>query len=202
MTCDDVAPAYVESIAGDRLQIGCEKQDHRRQERTKMTLPGRYMLADRGEFLCETIDISPSGLLLKVDVVTAPGSRVVAYIEGLGRTEGVVVRTIANGFALAVCCTPRKTERLAVGRIEWLVRRKNGEAGERRDAPRHENDSAFVIVATEDQRQHVVELVDISTAGVAFLSSVQFEIGERVELGAQRARVARVFLGGAALTFV
>ena len=110
MTCDDVAPAYVESIAGDRLQIGCEKQDHRRQERTKMTLPGRYMLADRGEFLCETIDISPSGLLLKVDVVAAPGSRVVAYIEGLGRIEGVVVRTIANGFALAVCCTPRKTD--------------------------------------------------------------------------------------------
>jgi hypothetical protein len=187
----------------DPEAYGCipAKLEKRTQVRTKMSLSGRYMLEDGSEFPCETVDVSPSGVLLTVAMVVTPGSRVVAHIERLGRIEGLVVRTVAGGFALALSCTPSKIDRLAA-RIEWLARYENGATEERRDGLRLDRDGAHVYLLTADQSRHPIELVDVSASGVSFLTDLPLEVGDRVELGAQKAKVARVFPGGAAAAFL
>ena len=61
--------------------------ERRRHQRVKVVLLGRYMLADRREFPCQTIDMSPGGVALFAPVKGTAGERVVAYIDQLGRIE-------------------------------------------------------------------------------------------------------------------
>ena len=56
-------------------------RDRRRHSRVKVTLLGRYMLADRREFPCQTIDMSPGGVLLFAPVKPGVGERVVVYLD-------------------------------------------------------------------------------------------------------------------------
>ena len=67
-------------------------EEQRRHPRIKLTLSGRYMLADGSEFPCETVDVSPFGLAIKGRTTGVLGERVVAYIQDLGRVEGEIVR--------------------------------------------------------------------------------------------------------------
>ena len=66
-------------------------RDRRRHQRVKVTLLGRYMLRDRREFPCQTIDMSPGGVLLFAPVKAEVGERVVVYLDQIGQT-----RTVAN----------------------------------------------------------------------------------------------------------
>jgi tetratricopeptide (TPR) repeat protein len=67
-------------------------QERRRFRRTKSSVPGRYMLEDRREFPCHSIDISPGGIGLMAPVPGEIGTRVVVYLEQIGRIEGFIVR--------------------------------------------------------------------------------------------------------------
>ncbi len=188
-------------LKGEPPQGATELEEKRTHVRARLTLTGRYMLEDGSEAACETVDVSPTGVLLKVEKVASPGERVVAYIDELGRLEGLVVRTMARGFALALFCTPRKTEKLA-SKIEWLQHHADTPADDRRDSPRIERDGVHVSLVTADHHEHPVELVDVSKSGMAFLTDLLLEVGDLVEIGAQKAKVARLFPGGAAVAFL
>ena len=54
----------------------------------RVNLLGRYMLADRREFPCQVVNMSPGGMALIAPVAGAPGERVIAYVDHLGRLEG------------------------------------------------------------------------------------------------------------------
>ncbi len=71
------------------------------------------MLVDRTEWICETVDISPTGVLLMGPGRPYPGQTVVVYLAELGRLEGTVVRLKAREFALRIRATDRKREQLA-----------------------------------------------------------------------------------------
>ena len=60
----------------------------------KVNLLGRYMLADRREFPCQVVDMSPGGMAVIAPMAGKPGERVIAYIDHLGRLEGKIARTI------------------------------------------------------------------------------------------------------------
>jgi hypothetical protein len=87
--------------------------EHRRSRRTRLNLRGRFLLSDGGEHPCETIDVSVTGLALRSYVVANPKERVVAYIDELGRLEGVVTRRGADWFAIEVKISAARIERLA-----------------------------------------------------------------------------------------
>jgi hypothetical protein len=42
------------------------------------------------------------------------GERVVAYVDQVGRLEGVITRVFENGFAMSFAATARKRDKLAV----------------------------------------------------------------------------------------
>ncbi len=75
-------------------------EDRRRHARLKIPLFGKYMLTDRRELPCQTIDVSAGGLALAAPVVGHIGQRVVVYLEHLGRLEGDIVRHLKDGFAI------------------------------------------------------------------------------------------------------
>jgi hypothetical protein len=87
-----------------------------------VNLLGRYMLADRREFPCQVLDMSPGGMAIIGPVSGKAGERVVAYIDHVGRLEGTIIRVLPNGFAMSIAATPRKRDKLAA-QLTWLANR-------------------------------------------------------------------------------
>ena len=69
-------------------------QERRRHQRVRVAVLGRYMLANRQEFPCQTIDMSPGGVALVAPVRGALKERVICYIDQIGRIEGSYVTTV------------------------------------------------------------------------------------------------------------
>src|SRR6204780_2596902 len=97
-------------------------QDRRRFQRVKVNLLGRYMLADRREFPCQVVNMSPGGMALIAPVSGEPGERIIAYVDHLGRLEGHIARIFQGGFAVTISATPRKRDKLAA-QLTWLANR-------------------------------------------------------------------------------
>src|ERR1700752_494884 len=88
-------------------------EERRRHQRVRVDLLGRYMLADRREFPCQVVNMSPGGMALIAPVAGNVGDRVIAYVDHLGRLEGQIARLIQNGFAMTISATSRKRDMLA-----------------------------------------------------------------------------------------
>jgi hypothetical protein len=174
--------------------------ERRRHSRHGLALPGRYMLSDGSEFPCETVNISPAGIAIKGLKVGKHGERVVAYIEGLGRIEGAIARRAIGWFALDIRAPMKKVQRL-IERISWLVGRESGARPERRDRERMDVWQEHTVLRTEDGREFLAELVDVSIEGAAILTDLTLAIGAFVSLGEKPAYVLRRFPGGFAVTF-
>jgi hypothetical protein len=88
-------------------------QERRRHQRVRVDLLGRYMLADRREFPCQVTNMSPGGMALIAPIAGKSGERVIAYVDHVGRVEGVIARVFQNGFAMTIAATPRRRDKLA-----------------------------------------------------------------------------------------
>src|SRR4249919_1238489 len=97
-------------------------QERRRHQRVRVNLLGRYMLPDRREYPCQVSNMSPGGMALIAPVSAQVGERVIAYVDHVGRLEGVVARQFQNGFAMTVSATTRKRDKLAA-QLTWLANR-------------------------------------------------------------------------------
>src|ERR1700733_7902938 len=87
--------------------------ERRRHQRVDIALLGRYMLEDKREFPCQTVDMSPGGVAMIAPVRGQIDERVVAYFEHIGRIEGRIVRHTDRGFALAFNLPFAKREKIA-----------------------------------------------------------------------------------------
>ena len=174
--------------------------DRRRHKRVAVALPGRYMLEDGSEYACECIDISAGGLRLRAAKAGPWGSRVIAYIDGIGRIEGHLVRRAPGWFAIETRGTSRKEERVEE-RIAWVMESDVAKRDGRRRLSRQYLERQNVCLSTIDGRQHPAELTDVSKDGAALLIDTAIAVGERVRLDGRRARVVRVFPGGVAIKF-
>src|SRR5256886_6967743 len=97
-------------------------EERRRFQRVRVNLLGRYMLPDRREYPCQVSNMSPGGMALIAPVAGNVGERVIAYVDHVGRLEGVVARHFENGFAMTVSATRRKRDKLAA-QLTWLANR-------------------------------------------------------------------------------
>ena len=97
-------------------------EERRRHQRVKVNLLGRYRLADRREFPCQVVDMSPGGMALIAPIAVQPGERVIAYVDhSAGLRERS--RVLENGFAMTIAATLRKRDKLAA-QLTWLANRK------------------------------------------------------------------------------
>jgi hypothetical protein len=165
-------------------------KERRRFQRVQVNLLGRYMLSDRREFPCQVINMSPGGMALIAPVAGRPGERVIAYVDHVGRLEGVVARQFENGFAMTIAATPRKRDKLAA-QLTWLANRTIlGLPEERRHGritPR--NSVARLILANGVNLS--CRVIDISQAGAAIASDQRPDIGALVTIGKTASRVMR-----------
>ncbi len=174
--------------------------ERRRHQRVKVRLPGQFMREDRQEFPCVTIDISPGGIAFEARDAAQVGEKVIAYINQIGRVQGLVTREFPGGFAIAMKLPPLKREKLA-DQLTWLANRNAlGMPEDRRHeriVPRHPHTSLIL----QGGREYMAKLIDVSISGAALSVAVQLPVGTPVTVGSTRAQVVRVFPGGLAVEF-
>jgi PilZ domain len=174
--------------------------ERRRHWRVKVALLGRYMLTNRQEFPCQSIDMSPGGLAIVCPVKGAIGERVVVYLEHVGRVEGEVVRHIESGFAMTIAATPRKRDKLAA-QLTWLANRHALGLPEDRRHERIVPRNPRTTLRMDDGREYIVRLIDVSLSGAALSTEIKPPLDMPVTLGRTLARVVRHFDGGIAVEF-
>ncbi len=189
------------SAPGPTAELLARAKDRRRHQRVKVALLGRYMLEDRREFPCQTIDMSPGGVALFAPVKAPVGARVVAYVDDIGRVEGLTARHFDTGFALALNVSPLKREKLA-DQLTWLANRHILGLPEDRRHERIAPRNARSTLVLPDGREHLAKLIDISLSGAAMKVDAQPPIGTIVTVGRTKGRVVRQFQGGVAIEFL
>jgi hypothetical protein len=175
-------------------------EERRRFQRVRVSLLGRYMLADRREFPCQVTNMSPGGMALIAPVAGEPGERVIAYVDHVGRLEGVIARRFDNGFAMTIAATTRKRDKLAA-QLTWLANRHILGLPEDR---RHErivprNPHANMVMPDGSTAQ--CRIIDMSLSGAAVTSDAKPPVGAVIWLGKTQARVMRASDDGFAVEF-
>ncbi len=175
-------------------------QERRRHQRVRVNLLGRYMLADRREFPCQVINMSPGGIAMIAPVSGQPGERIIAYIDHLGRLEGIIARQFLNGFAMTIAATPRKRDKLAA-QLTWLANRSILNLPEDR---RHEriiprNPNGRLILPNGNNVG--CRIIDVSLTGAAIATPQRPDVGSQVTIGNITGRVVRHIEDGIAIEF-
>jgi hypothetical protein len=176
-------------------------EDRRRHSRIKVSLFGRYMLTDRRELPCQTIDVSAGGVALAAPVVGHIGQRVVVYLEHLGRLEGDIVRHLKDGFAIQLRLSPLKRDKIA-DTLTWLANRNALGLPEDRRHERIEPVHKRVQVTMPDGSIHPGMLVDVSLSGAYVKCPMTPRLGEIVTVGVTEGRVVRRTEDGFAVEFL
>ena len=182
------------------IEAESQAAERRRHQRVKVAVLGRYMLENRQEYPCQTIDMSPGGVALVAPVRGARQERVICYIDQIGRVEGTIARVFEIGFALALNVPLLKRERLA-DQLTWLGNRHVLGMPEDRRHERVPPRNVRSVLRLPDGRECPVRLVDLSISGAAFTAEIHPPVGTPVTLGGTDAHVVRSFTGGVAVEF-
>jgi hypothetical protein len=176
-------------------------EERRRFQRVAVNLLGRYMLANRQEYPCQVTNMSPGGMAMIAPVCGHPGERVIAYVDHVGRLEGVIARHFQNGFAMTIAATPRKRDKLAA-QLTWLANRHilNLPEDRRHGRVTPRNPSARLILP--NGVNVAVRLIDISESGAAIATQHRPDLGTPVTIGKTPARVVRHLEEGFAVEFI
>lgn len=176
------------------------RAERRYFQRVRVKVYGRFMLEDRTEHPCQVVDMSPGDTLLRADRVGELGEKVIAYIDHIGRIEGVVTRITNDGFAMTIVASERKKDKLAA-QLTWLANRHELDLPEDRRHDRVSPRNPISVLQLGDGRQYQCRIVDLSLSGAAVEISVRPAIGTPVTLGTMRGRVVRHFEEGVAVEF-
>jgi len=175
-------------------------EERRRFQRVRVNLLGRYMLTDRREYPCQVVNMSPGGMALIAPVCGQVAERVIAYVDHVGRLEGVIARHFENGFAMTIAATTRKRDKLAA-QLTWLANRHIlGLPEDRRHGritPR--NPAGRLILA--NGINVACRVIDISQTGAAIATDQRPEIGSPITIGRTSGRVVRHLEDGIAIEF-
>jgi hypothetical protein len=189
------------SVPLKKVQNASRREDRRRFQRVNVNLLGRYMLPDRREFPCQVQNMSLGGMYVVAPVAGRLQERVVAYVDHVGRVEGVITRLFDNGFAMTIAASARKRDKLAA-QLTWLANRHilNLPEDRRHDRVVPKNNSSGRVVLPNG-RDVAVQIIDMSASGVGVKSELRPEIGTSVAIGKTSGRVVRHLDNGFAIEF-
>jgi hypothetical protein len=177
-------------------------QERRRHQRVKVNLLGRYMLADRREFPCQVVDMSPGGMAVVAPVIGNPGERVIAYVDHLGRLEGTIARLLDSGFAMTISATARKRDKLAA-QLTWLANRQILNLPEDRRHGRFTPKNPLARLILPNGTNVTCRVIDLSASGaaVAIAPNLRPVVGAALTIGKTPGRVVRHIEDGFAIEF-
>jgi hypothetical protein len=173
----------------------------RRFQRVPVVLFGRYMLENRREFPCQTVEMSPGDMALFAPVKARPGEKVVVYLDQLGRFAGVTARQTETGFALVMNLPAAKRERLA-DQLTWFANRQSCSLADDR---RHERLVPLMqrtILRLPDGQEIIARIRDVSLSGAGVETEVRPDAGTHIVIGSTPAIVVRHFESGFGAEFV
>jgi len=171
-----------------------------RFQRVKVSVLGRYMLADRREFPCQVLAMSPGDAMVIAPVSGNNGEKIIAYLDHIGRVEGTITDSIEGGFVMDVAASPRKRDKMAA-QLTWLANKDALNLPEDRRHERVVPDNRHSTVVLDDGRRYNCKIIDISLSGAAIELDVRPAMGTPVTLGRMRARVVRHFQDGVGVEF-
>jgi PilZ domain-containing protein len=193
MLSDDIpSPQYIAPLRTRAEQV--------RFQRVKVSVLGRYMLADRREFPCQVLEMSPGEAMMIAPVSGIVGEKVIAYVDHIGRIEGTITALVDGGFLMEVAASPRKRDKMAA-QLTWLANKDVLNLPEDRRHERVVPDNRHSTVVLDDGRRYNCKIIDISLSGAAIELDVRPAMGTPVTLGRMRARVVRHFQNGVAVEF-
>ena len=169
-------------------------------QRVKVSVLGRYMLADRREFPCQILEMSPGDAVVIAPVAGIEAEKVIAYVDHIGRIEGTILKQIDGGFLMDIAASPRKRDKMAA-QLTWLANKDILNLPEDRRHERVVPDIRHSTVVLDDGRRYNCKIIDISLSGAAIELDVRPAMGTPVTLGRMRARVVRHFQNGVAVEF-
>jgi hypothetical protein len=178
---------------------GYKGPNRRRNTRYTLSLPGRFMRADKLDYPCRLADISISGANLSSTAKLQVGERLIVYLMHLGGLEGTVVRVYPGGFAMTIDATQRKRDKLAL-QIPKLAAQPNINESEERQYPRVPAKELSLLVLPDGAALNV-PLQDVSLSGASIITAARPPIGTEVMLGSQSATVVRHHDQGIAVEF-
>nr|WMC94749.1 PilZ domain-containing protein [Aminobacter aminovorans] len=176
------------------------RADRRNFQRVRVKIYGRFMLEDRTEHAGQVVDMSPGNVAFRTDRSGAAGEKVIAYIDHIGRVEGVITRTLSDGFAMTVIASERKKDKLAA-QLTWLANKHELDLPEDRRHERVAPRNPISALQLMDGRQYPCRIIDLSLSGAAIEIEVKPAIGVQVTLGTMRGQIVRHFEDGVAIEF-
>jgi hypothetical protein len=176
------------------------RADSNKFQRVKVSVLGRYMLADRREFPCQVLEMSPGDAVVIAPVAGIVGEKVIAYIDHVGRIEGTILNQMDGGFLMDIAASPRKRDKMAA-QLTWLANKDILNLPEDRRHERVVPDIRHSTVVLDDGRRYNCKIIDISLSGAAVELDVRPAMGTPITLGRMRARVVRHFQNGVAVEF-
>jgi hypothetical protein len=176
------------------------RAESNRFQRVRVSVLGRYMLADRREFPCQILEMSPGDAVVIAPVPGLTGEKVIAYVDHIGRIEGTILAPAEGGFTMDIAASPRKRDKMAA-QLTWLANKDVLNLPEDRRHERVVPDIRHSTVVLDDGRRYNCKIIDISLSGAAIELDVRPAMGTPVTLGRMRARVVRHFQNGVAVEF-
>ena len=176
--------------------------DRRRFERAHVPVSGRLMVPSGEEFDCHVVDISQVGIALNCKAEPELDDKIIVYLNDLGRFEGIIVRKIAEGFAIETRLPPNQRLRL-VERIDWLLQRNTEDKrSARRRAPTANELTDKTHIIVKDGIEVPYNVLDISTTGAHLEIRNRPNIGTPVTIGKMLGRVVRHTQEGVGIEFL
>lgn len=183
------------SSTGEGIAPGSERRRHRR---VPMKLNVRFLLDDGSEHNGIVVNISVGGMAIMCEARPAEGSNIIAYVQDLGRLEGIVSRGIEKGFAVRLTLSALRRDKLEE-RLGGGSAAKRGPEGRRHD---RETTTGVTRILRADGRELPCRVIDLSLGGVSVETAEWPPLGEQVMVGKMRGRVVRHHETGIAIEFV
>ena len=175
--------------------------DRRKHRRVVVSIFGRFMREDKQEYPCHIINMSAGGMAMLAPVGCELDERIVAYLDNLGRIEGIVARVFEGGLGVRILASAAKRERIA-NLLTWLANQKGLGLGDERKHERivpRNNASKLILPSSA---VHDCRVIDVSLSGASVVCALKPPLGTVVILGRMRGRVVRHTQQGIALQFV
>lgn len=162
---------------------------------------GRFMLPDMSEHPCQVGELTPDGAVFITTVVPEKDAQIVAYLDEIGRVEGLSGEVVPGGFRIVFTHTGQRRERFAARLSGDTAKNRTAGTDLRRHA-RHTPNTSQSHITLPDGRVYPCEIIDISLSGAAVKVDVMPSLGTYLTLGKMRGRIVRYLDSGIAIEFL